>query len=290
LNKSKTSRPKPRKPNHEWDLNHRWRRVLYLVDEDKQPSKTRDDAIIRQARKFLRALRRPVGSRFRPFTPYQFAAIAGAYDCYRYLAPMQQAELEARLLADQGNFTIAERCAIPAKVVRIYHDLFYDVRRRLGDASFIARMALNWCPRPNNADYAGALGVFGYCLGGRAVDALLHYIISPSDCGACVGEASGAKSDKTRWEQLFEQASRVSYSLVGSEIPHRLLSVVALLREEGASLVTEGVEVPVPPPPKAPPVPSLGMQAWVESTRSHVDKHYMEPLLVEDEDGVIRLC
>jgi hypothetical protein len=271
-------------------VNHRWRRVLYLVDEDKQPSKTRDDAIIRQARKFLRALRRPVGSRFRPFTPYPFAAIAGAYDCYRYLAPMQQAELEARLLAEQGNFTIADRCAIPAKVVRIYHDLFYDVRPRLGDASFIVRMALNWCPRPDNADYMGALGVFGYSLGGRAVDALLHYFIAPSNSGVCAGEASGATSEKLRWEKLCEQASRVSYSLVGREIPYRLLSVVTLLREEGASLVADGVDVPVPPPPKDPPVPSLGVQAWFESTAQDRYEPLMVPFTDEEDDCVIGLA
>jgi hypothetical protein len=136
----------------------------------------------------------------------------------------------------------------------------------------------------------GALGVFGYSLGGRAVDGLLHYIIVPSDSGVCGGGASCAKPEKLRWEKLFEHASRVSYSLVGSEIPHRLLSVVALLREEGASLVAEGVEVPVPPPPKDPPVQPLGERAWRESARPRVDKYYMQPLPVEDDDGVIRLC
>jgi hypothetical protein len=122
------------------------------------------------------------------------------------------------------------------------------------------------------------------------VDALLHYIIAPSEAGVCAGGASCEKSEKLRWEKLFEHASRVSYSLVGSEMPHRLLSLVALLREEGASLVAEGVDVPVPPPPKDPPVQPLGERAWMESTRSRVDKHYMGPLLVEDDDGVIRLC
>ena len=38
-------------------------------------------------------------------------AIAGAYDCHCYLSPLQQAELEARLLAGQGNFAIAKMSA-----------------------------------------------------------------------------------------------------------------------------------------------------------------------------------
>jgi hypothetical protein len=285
-----TFRPKRQKTNDDRYLDHRWRRVLYLVDRGHHPAKTREDVIIRQTCKFLRALRRPVGSRFRPFTPYQYAAIAGAYDCYLYLSPLQQAELEARLLAGQGNFTIADRCAIPAKMVRVYHDLFYDVRHRLSDTSFIARRAMNWCPRPDNADYMGALGLFGYCLGGRAVDALLYYFIAPPDAGVCADGAPAVESEKARWEKLFEQASRTSNSFAQNEGNEWLRSLVTLLREEGARLVAEGVAVPVPPPPKDPPVKLLGERAWLESTREGVDKYYLGPLLVEDEDGVIRLC
>jgi hypothetical protein len=65
---------------------------------------------------------------------------------------------------------------------------------------------------------------------------------------------------------------------------------VTLLLKEGTRLVAEGVDVPVPPPPKDPPVQPLGERAWMESTRSRVDTFYMQPLLVEDYDGVIRLC
>jgi hypothetical protein len=163
--------------------------------------------------------------------------------------------------------------------VQIYHDLFYDVEPRLGDASFVARMALNWYPRPDYSDYMGALGVFGYSLGGRAVDALLHYFIAPSNSGVYAGEVSGATSEKLRCEKLFEQASRVSYSLVGRAIPYRLLSVVTLLREDGASLVADGVDVPVLPPPKDPPVPSLGLEAWFESMAQDRYEPLMVPLL-----------
>lgn len=174
--------------------------------------------------------------------------------------------------------------------MRVYHDLFFDVRPRLGDPSFLSHILLPWWPQPGDADYIGALRLFGYILGGRAVDGLLHYIISSRDSGVCTDGASAMESERARWERLLEQAWRTSKALAQHEGNERQLALVTLLRKEGAPLVAEGVEVPVPPPPKEPPVQPMGERAWMESTRSRVDKHYMGPLLVEDEDGVIRLC
>jgi hypothetical protein len=97
------------------------------------------------------------------------------------------------------------------------------------------------------------------------------------------------ESAKTRWEKLLEQASHTSNSMALHEGNERLLSLVTLLQKEGAGLVAEGVEMPVPPPPKDPPVQSLGIRAWFKSTAQ--DRY--EPLVLasadDEDDGVSRL-
>ncbi len=124
-----------------------------------------------------------------------------AYDCYHFLTPLAKAEVEARLLAGEGNAAIADRCTIPAKVVRVYHDLFYDVRPHLSNDVFIIRRALSWWPESGDVDPVGALKLFGYSLGGRAVDALLSYVINPPGGEARAGGTSSMPSQKALWEQ-----------------------------------------------------------------------------------------
>jgi hypothetical protein len=96
------------------------------------------------------------------------------------------------------------------------------------------------------------------------------------------------QSGQHKWT-LSEQASRTSNSLAQHLGNDRLLPLVTLLREEGARLVAEGVEVPVPPPPKGPPIPSMGSRAWSESVAQDRYEALVLPLADDEDDGVIRL-
>jgi hypothetical protein len=58
---------------------------------------------------------------------------------------------------------------------------------------------------------------------------------------------------------------------------------------EGTSLVAEGVVVPVPPPPKDPPVPALGWKASFESTAQDRYEPLVLPWVDDKDDGVIGL-
>jgi hypothetical protein len=259
-----TYRVDQRNANRHWPLNHRWLRAEYLFHRGKQPSKVRDDALIRDARKFLRALRcyeegkgiptmddflamRKVKGGCR-LMPFHFPAILEAHSCYYGWSWLRRAEVEARLLAGQGDDSIAERCQVSVWAMPALHDLFYDVRPYLGDDALIARLALNWCPRWDNPDHGGALKLFGYSLGGRAVDALLHYVIAPPDVNDLASGAASEGPDKARWERLLARVMQTLNALWKNNAEDLWLPIVALLREEGSGLVAEGVEIPVPSP------------------------------------------
>ena len=190
----------------------------------------------------------------RPY-PSEFPVIWVAHDCYRDLAPLRKAEVEARLLAGEGDAAIADRCGMPATAVEVFHDLYFNVRPHLGDAAVIARLALPWWPSPGEPDHVGALKLFGYALGGRAVDALLHYVINPPTAGTLADGIASIGPHKALWERLLGRASAL-ISSAGGDMTDRLLSVVALLREEGGGLVAEGVEIPVPPRSLEPAAPT----------------------------------
>jgi hypothetical protein len=180
--------------------------------------------------------------------PYRFPAIAEAHSCFYRQSSLRRAEIEARLLAGQADDAIAERCQLSVWAMPTLHDLFYDVRPYLGDDALIARLALLWCPFWCNPDHGGALKLFGYSLGGRAVDALLHYVIALPDAGDLASGAAHLGPDKAAWERLLGRATQTLNSLVKTDVEDLWLPIVALLRAEGGGLVAEGVEIPVPSP------------------------------------------
>jgi hypothetical protein len=280
-----TYRFNPKNKNSFWDLAHRWRRAQYLVNAGKQPSKTYDDDLTRQACRFLRSLHRWKNGENARLYPTDFPNIGAAYDGYSSLLPSRQAEIKARLLAGQGNVAIAERCAIPAEVVGAFHDLFYDVRPHLGDAAVIARLALRWSPEQGEIDPTGTLKLFGYSLGGRAVDALLHYVIALPDSDAGTGVDAADASHKASWVRLLDQVARTLNSRAWHERIDQLLSLVAWLREEGSDLVAESVAIPIArrwPLERGESASAWSLSAtWSPYSNEEDDE---EPLFMEDDE------
>jgi hypothetical protein len=117
----------------------RWRRAAFIVEHGRRLS-ARDDAVVRKAVAYRRALARCRGEagrrRLANRHPGLHAAVGLTQD------GGARRVVEAALLAGADDVTIAARCAVPAAVVGLFHDLFFDVRSRLGSPSYLARHGL----------------------------------------------------------------------------------------------------------------------------------------------------
>jgi hypothetical protein len=85
------------------------------------------------------------------------------------LLPLRRAELEVRLLAGQGDATIAARTGLSPAAVAAFHDVFFAVRPRLGAGVYVLSMVLGggrvfYAPDPD--DHGLLLKLFGYHMGG----------------------------------------------------------------------------------------------------------------------------
>jgi hypothetical protein len=95
--------------------------------------------------------------------------------------PLVRWEVEARLLAGQGDESIAARCDISASVVQTYHDVFYDVRSALKADMYILCEVIGWrfWPLVSPDDHEKLLKAHGYDYGEQGVDAYLAYLREP---------------------------------------------------------------------------------------------------------------
>jgi hypothetical protein len=64
-----------------------------------------------------------------------------AYQLSR-LPELALAELQARILADEGQDALACRCGVSVGAIEAYEAIFWDVRRRLGNAPWIRNMVI----------------------------------------------------------------------------------------------------------------------------------------------------
>ncbi len=80
--------------------------------------------------------------------------------------------VEALLLAGEGDDSIAGRCGIPADVVAAYADVFFDVRARLAQRSYILHQAINVNHDRPEHEVGRAWKLLGYGGGPLVVDFL----------------------------------------------------------------------------------------------------------------------
>jgi hypothetical protein len=158
----------------------RWRRSGYLLRHGRQPLPQLDDELTEQAWRF-RLERRWCE------TEADWRQLAEAFPDHMgalqlRLGPRQRRwQVEARLLAGQDDAAIAACCAVPASVIKTYHDLYYHVRRLLKAEGFIICQVIGWpFGRPvSPLDQEKLVKLFAYNWGGAGVDAILQLFAAP---------------------------------------------------------------------------------------------------------------
>ena len=159
----------------------RWLRAGYLLRHRRWPFWGRDDPATWAAWRFRRGLRRCHCAAGRRRLARRYPALAEAHGLYRSAAPLRRAELEARLLAGEDDVAVSAKVGLSAPGVAMYHDVFFDIRLRLGADFYILDVVLRgqawYVPDPD--DHGLLLKLFAYQLGGPYVDVLLDYFREP---------------------------------------------------------------------------------------------------------------
>jgi hypothetical protein len=111
-------------------LDWRWGRARQLLADGRRPSPLRDDAGTVAAVRFLRAEAGCGSDGDRARLDNQWLALRAARQLAAGDAPRRW-EVQARILAGQGDEEIAQSCGLTAEAVRWFEALFFQVRDRL---------------------------------------------------------------------------------------------------------------------------------------------------------------
>jgi hypothetical protein len=159
----------------------RWLRAGYLLRHRLWPFLSRDDPTTWAAWRFRRGLRRCHCEPGRRRLARRYPALAEAHSFYRSADPLRRAELEARLLACEDDATVGAKVGLSAPGVAMYHDVFFDIRPRLGDDFYILDVVLRgqawYVPDPD--DHGLLLKLFAYQLGAPFIDKLIDVFNDP---------------------------------------------------------------------------------------------------------------
>ena len=219
----------------------RWLRAGYLLRHRLWPFwGGRDDPATWAAWRFRRGLRRCHCAAGRRRLARRYPALAEAHCLYRSAEPLRRAELEARLLAGEDDATVAAKVGLSAPGVAMYHDVFFDIRPRLGADFYILDVVLRgqawYVPDPD--DHGLLLKLFAYQLGGPYVDVLLDYFREPP-----VLPESLDGLDEAALRRLLGKL-RTQLLLLATTTPAEALPPEEWLRLQGAM-------PPIPEPPAA---------------------------------------
>jgi hypothetical protein len=240
------------------DPGWRWRRCRYLLQRRRRPVSDLDDDATREVWLFRRALAGCRDDADRERLALDFPALAGAHRVFTG-GPLQRAELEARLLADQTDDAIAVKCGIPAAAVGAYHATFFEVRPCLDAHAYTFNVAIgpkaHYGLTPEDRDVL--LKLVGYGMGGPGVDALLAYFAEPPAVPASLEALDDAALGRLRsglGMHALVQSLTLSVDALG---PAKALEAFHWLRA-GNSSPTGGPDSPAPihaamPPPSCVP-------------------------------------
>ena len=109
--------------------NWRWRLARHIPRRRREP-----DPWLRRARLVAGRLSGKTRLRKDP-------AVMAAYQLSQ-LPELALAELQARILADEGQDALSRRCGVSVGAIEAYEAIFWDVRRRLGNAPWIRNMVI----------------------------------------------------------------------------------------------------------------------------------------------------
>jgi hypothetical protein len=164
-------------------VDRRWRRAVYLVENNRRVSPRRDDPWVRAAARFCRALRRCQDEEARQALARRLPALSQAHALYAGPPSLARWHLEARLLTPESFGQVAAKCATTPEVVEAYEAVFFSIRDRIDSEGYILHVAIG------RKQYAGLreadVGVLlkRHAFGGgpAALDALIDYYEHPPE-------------------------------------------------------------------------------------------------------------
>jgi hypothetical protein len=153
----------------------RWQRACWLQETGQRPDRRLDDAWVARARHFLDALGGGPDGAVPGRADRRDPAIAQALQLSRADPRFDRWRLEAYLLTAEPLEAVARHCALPAATVRAFHELFFDVRPRLGARDWIALRALRSGPGNGcgGEQPGGVWKVCAYAAGPRVLEVVM---------------------------------------------------------------------------------------------------------------------
>ena len=115
----------------------RWRRAVYLLENNPPVSPRRDDAWARAAVRFYQGLRQCQDEAARQGLARRLPAIFQAHALYAGPPSLARWHLEARLLTPESFGQVAAKCRTTPEVVEAYESLFFCIRDRLHVEGYI---------------------------------------------------------------------------------------------------------------------------------------------------------
>jgi hypothetical protein len=153
----------------------RWQRACWLQETGQSPDRRLDDAWVSRARHFLDAW----GGRYDDTglgrADRRDPAVEQALQLARADPPFDRWRLEAYLLTTVPLEAVARHCALPAATAQAFHELFFDVRPRLGARDWIALRALRSGPGNGcgGEQPGGVWKVCAYAAGPRVLEVVM---------------------------------------------------------------------------------------------------------------------
>ena len=159
----------------------RWGLAVCLVRDRLRVRKAWGDDWVRRATRYHRKAAR-LGDPAHPGLSRLDPVLDGARRLRYGGDPRLRLEVEARVLAGQGDPEIAAACALDADVVGAYAALFFDVRGRLGARDYIAvTISPSLLTTGHEPDPAAAVRRLAFLLGPAAVGPALAAAFPPDD-------------------------------------------------------------------------------------------------------------
>jgi hypothetical protein len=163
------------------DPARRWRRCQYLLEHHRRPNSSKDDVVTWEAWRYLQDLARCRDDADRKQVAGDFPAVAEAHHLFTVAEPMRRAEVEARLLAQESDEEVADKCCLSPAGVACYHEVFFNVRPYLETRGYIVNVVLgskvHYGMTPDDRELL--LKMYGYYMGPLMVDELLDYWSDP---------------------------------------------------------------------------------------------------------------
>jgi hypothetical protein len=162
-----------RRPDWRWCLAH------LLAARQVPPTLLTPDAPTLEAIHYLERHRQRKVTPFAPPAAPDWRPLEEALALYR-APPDARAEMEARILAGEDTPAVARKCGLAEEVIDTYHDLFFDLRPKLGCSSYVVCQILGDPSRViEESDRPSLLKLLAYFGGPHVLDELLWYYRTP---------------------------------------------------------------------------------------------------------------